>query len=495
MVAHTPPVESMLGGTEPGRDGHRGAGTADSRASVRLLRPLDTQTWLADAGEGLIAARPAPMSVDGSGPADPPSLPPTANTDHLVPFLGVSTVDGTPWLVSTYVPGVMLDRLLVVATLTPFQAASIAGEIYAGLAALHGAGGAHGRLSARTVRVGADGVVRLTDWVGAAIPQPHERSLGSDPGVDAAVARSGDLDAARAIVAELARNADRPVVRHGGPEDRVLAGLVRFGANDRPTAALSIEAELRTMVRNACGVGFTHVDAHAELARLVEVASRHLRADGHVPDARQSLARVGKRTSALPDRRLSAADWRSPKRHRVAWAAVAVVVLVAGAVVVARGPGRSLADRVLHRHRAAATSTTNGSGGHARTATAAGAGSPRPVPVLAPASAGVVSRVSLRPLTSCAPGGRCEVRLTVGVKQAPTVRRVQWTVTVIDRCTGARTAAATGVLVAAPQTTSAFTTRTVRLPKGKDLAAVAVTTTPAKAASAPVLIPATARRC
>jgi serine/threonine protein kinase len=76
---------------------------------------------------------------------------------HLVPLIGAADVDGMAWLLSEHVGGASLHRSLTVATLTPVQAGYIAVQVLAGIARLHDAGLAHGRLHAGNVLVSRDG--------------------------------------------------------------------------------------------------------------------------------------------------------------------------------------------------------------------------------------------------------------------------------------------------------------------------------------------------
>lgn len=463
----------------------------------RPLHPLGRTTWLAELDGEQVAARPLPSLVDGPyGRADAPSpplprAPGESGQEHLIRFTEVAVAGGTPWVVSQFVPGAPLDRLLTVATLTPRQAGTVALEIFAGLAALHAGGLVHGHLSTRTVRVGADGVIRIGDWAVGTLARsagPGFPDRTDDPATAAGI--QGDLLAARRILTDLARNADRPVARRSGLEAELLAGLARMGMSGEPVEAAAAQDELRLLL--AWGTGTSaYTNVHAELASLVDAANLRLPAetprtpvqDGRVGtpvnEARPAPARLTKGP-------LSGADWHAPNRRRVLWGVAATAAVVAvGALLVTVGPGRPVADRLLHRHTTPTPSPT----------ASAGTARPRAVPAVAPAAAGAVHHVTLHPVTRCTPGKICSLRVTVHVARAGSPRRVDWTLNIYNRCDGGRSTRPGGLLIAAPGAASATATRRLTLPAGRALAVVALTTHPGRAASSPLLVPASVSTC
>jgi hypothetical protein len=235
-------------------------------------------------------------------------------------------------------------------------------------------------------------------------------------------------------------------------------------------------------------------NVHAELAALVSGANIRLPAETTRPPA-DDIDRAAPTAAAsrplphrLPRGPLSGADWHVPKRRRIIWSTVATLAVIGiGAVLLTVGPGRSALNRVLHR--GANPSATAGS-----SATTPATTRPRPVPALAPAAAGLVHHVSLRAQAHCAPGKICPLHVTVRVRPAGGPQRLAWTITYVNRCSGARSNRAGGTLIAAPGSTTATATRRVRLPSGPALAVVALTTHP-RAASAPLLIPASVTTC
>jgi hypothetical protein len=106
-----------------------------------------------------------------------------------------------------------------------------------------------------------------------------------------------------------------------------------------------------------------------------------------------------------------------------------------------------------------------------------------------------LTAVTIRPLTSCAAGGSCLLRATARITPAGQPRQVRLQVTVVNRCTGAFRTVPAGAVTAQPGWTSVFVTASVALPRARSLAAVAVTTAPARTASPPLLVPATGGSC
>jgi hypothetical protein len=106
----------------------------------------------------------------------------------------------------------------------------------------------------------------------------------------------------------------------------------------------------------------------------------------------------------------------------------------------------------------------------------------------APAAAGSVAAVDLRPLGHCAPGTPCTVRLQVRLIPAAEPQVVTWSYQVVDRCTGQVGVAPGGTVTVPPQGDRAAEVGIVALPPLDGVAVLAVTNAPAAAASAPVLV-------
>jgi hypothetical protein len=106
----------------------------------------------------------------------------------------------------------------------------------------------------------------------------------------------------------------------------------------------------------------------------------------------------------------------------------------------------------------------------------------------APAVAGSVRGVDLRPLGQCAAGAPCSVRLQVRVAPGAQPQIVTWSYRVVERCTGAVVPVPGGSVTVPAGGQRAAVVATVPLPAGQALGVVAVTRTPAVAASSPVLV-------
>jgi hypothetical protein len=129
-----------------------------------------------------------------------------------------------------------------------------------------------------------------------------------------------------------------------------------------------------------------------------------------------------------------------------------------------------------------------GRGGSAPSASAARAPDGPPVAAPAPASAGRVTGVDLRALSSCTPGAPCGVRLEVRLTPGIGPQAVTWTFRIVDRCIGSSATATGGSVTLPPGAQRAAAVATVALPATPGVALIAVTGKPAAAASAPVVI-------
>ena len=111
-----------------------------------------------------------------------------------------------------------------------------------------------------------------------------------------------------------------------------------------------------------------------------------------------------------------------------------------------------------------------------------------PIEPPAPAAAGDVASVDLRPMGRCTPDARCTVRLLVRLVPGAERQVVSWSYRLIDRCTGATDTAAGGSVAVPAGGDQAVAVDAVSLPKVQAVAVVAVTETPAAAASAPFFV-------
>jgi serine/threonine protein kinase len=147
MTAQTAAVSSHQGSL----DG-QSPESLERPGDLALIAQISNHTWLGRfADGGLVAARPI--------------LPPTDRVDwagdlaassarHLVPVLGVASVEGRVWLVSELDCGVPLRRFLQVARLSHRQAMLIAIDVLTALESLHASGHVHTRVHANTCTLG-----------------------------------------------------------------------------------------------------------------------------------------------------------------------------------------------------------------------------------------------------------------------------------------------------------------------------------------------------
>jgi hypothetical protein len=110
------------------------------------------------------------------------------------------------------------------------------------------------------------------------------------------------------------------------------------------------------------------------------------------------------------------------------------------------------------------------------------------LPAPAPAAAGSVAAVDLRPLERCAPAAVCTVRLLVRLVPSSEPQVVTWSYQVVDRCTGTSRITPGGTVTVPPLADRATAVGVVALPPSDGVALVAITDAPASAASAAVAV-------
>lgn len=298
---------------------------------------------------------------------------------------------------------------------------------------------------------------------------PHRALVGTDGRVVLAPGGHGGgspMDAA-ALAALLADVADAARLRNRPPEPaavRLLAPLDRAAA-ELPDAGLPAVAE---RLREAAA-GIDRDAARAELAALARaVAGRTAPGQGGGPAAGPP--------AAAPARRATRKERRTALRRVGAWVLSVLVLaaVVAGEIALFRDEIAADVDLLLDAGRSGDEPS--------------GAEEPDgvPIPPPAPAAAGDVTAVDLRPLAECAPAGPCTVRLLVRVVPAPDPRPVTWSYRLVDRCTGAATTVPGGTLTVPGGSRAVAAVGVVALPDLPAVAVLAVTEQPAVAASAPV---------
>lgn len=464
------------------------AGLLISSAHLDLDRQLGRSVWLAHAEGRRVAGRAAAaavfddLSFERKTALDETARYAAVSSPHLVPLLGIADRDDAVWLVSAYVEGVSLARLMGAATLTPVQAAYLAEGLLRGLAELHHHGIAHGRLTADNVLVGRDGVPRLTDWALAGLA----RSRGS------AETRVEDLTGARALLALLAENADRPIVHHQGTYVGLLAALRDADpADDAPGLA----ARTRLALLAAVGDETSMAAPRSELHRVVDVLVCRTTSDGDDLDgARRSLPVPVPTT--LPRGSL-AGDDRSDGWSRRRVLRLGLVGAVVVALLVVGWFGRAPATRLLNGSDdgPAIQAPDRAGQSDAGLPGAPSRSAPRPLRSFGPSAAGSITGIELRTLGTCEPGRTCTMQTTVRITPTSESLEITARLAVVNRCTGAVRRFPAGHVVTEPGWSTTFLTALVPMPRDGPLGVVAVTTTPARAASPPLRFPADRGRC
>lgn len=423
---------------------------------LQFVRSLGGSSWLATvdgatAVARVVAAPPSAAWVGMAGSA-------MARSAALVPILGWAEQNGHSWLLSEHVRAVSLDRLLTTVTLTPRQTAYLGRELLAAVGELHDVGLAHTGLSATSVLVGGAGAVHITDWA--------VRQASFDARTSAA-----DATAVNRLLHDITRNAAaRP--QPGRRYDALLLSLLERCASQQGQALLA-EAAVIDAALVAVGDTGAAAQARAGLQAVVTTLSRDAPAAGSRPPSlldRRPRAPVDRlRPEPRPARRV---------RRATAIAATAAVVLGVGGYLAA--------------HRLAAPRDPPAVPNAAAVAGAAHA--PRPLPSM-PATDGAVRGLDLRPLTTCVSGRSCELRVAAQVSPSAKPQQLAWSVRAVDRCGAATGRLASGALAVRAGSSYAYVTVRVRLPATHSLAVIASAGSPARAASSPLLVPASGGRC
>lgn len=373
---------------------------------------------------------------------------------------------------------VPFDRLLSVAVLTPAQASLVAVKL---IDAAHLQGAGNGSSPARSRLAG----VTLT------------------PAGDVDVNHSAaDAGIPVTELLELLLQSARRLPAHPRPEQVVLLHRLEEAASD---PLLDPEARARALegaLVDTLGSGAVQL-LTGQLAALVD-------AFGHVapgvpvgvdtplppgPGRATAPATVAAETRrAAPAR--PKAD-RAPRRRRVLLrrrprgrvVLVALVVAAALAVsgyVVLGGPGSDMVGSLGRDDNPAAPDTTAPDRPAGQQPKEPKPDRAQAVPTVAPRQAGPITGVALEKTGSCRPGSLCPVTVTVQFRPASTSRTIGWKVGAAQVCKPGITWSGPVTVTAQPGWTTVYASSSVRIPKGRQLALTALTTTPARAQSRPV---------
>jgi hypothetical protein len=357
--------------------------------------------------------------------------------------------------------GVGLSRLIGLARLTAPQALEIGASVLAEAAGRSepdsGSPGSD-QVEIEQVLIGTDGRVVLA-------PTADSRHNGRP---SSAAGPTGL--AVEAVLGDVARAARLGARRTEPAAEQLLVVLDRAVA-ELPVAGVPAVAEMLREAAAATDRGAIR----AELAALVGAVGRSAgSASGSEPaDDLSTVVRVAPAWPATSGRTGTA-------RRRIGAWLLSIVVLAA--VVL-------LEVALLRDHIATDIRLLLGAG---RSGSASSSPEPDGPPIVppAPAAAGSVTAVDLRPLARCAPGAPCTMRLLVRLVPAVEPQVVTWSYRIVDRCTGATaTDPAPGGSVTVPAGGErAAALGTVTLPAADAVAVVAVTDLPAAAASPPAFV-------
>ena len=104
-----------------------------------------------------------------------------------------------------------------------------------------------------------------------------------------------------------------------------------------------------------------------------------------------------------------------------------------------------------------------------------------------PAAAGGVAGVTLTPGGACSAGSACSVTVRVDLDPHPDTL-VAWTLVVVDRCTGRHSETAVTGIPAPASYRYVMSTNQVTVPAWRSPQLLAVTTSPARASSQPIVV-------
>jgi hypothetical protein len=369
---------------------------------------------------------------------------------------------------------VPLERLLSVAVLTPAQASFVAVQLlYA--ADLSEVDGEH----PSTARVGA---VTMTPTGDVTVAQPS----------------AADGTCVTELLERLLDNAHH-LPAHPRQEQLVLLHLLEEAARDPQLQPDARARELEGALADTLG-SRTRQRLPGELAALVDAFTRMTSAAPEPTDrpsspkrvkagAAASAGPVARRATSRPPRRGS--DLLHPRKRgrRVALLAVVVPAVLAASGYLA--VGGSVAG-IVGSHGAHGNPTAPGgaapSDPAAKVARRARPQHANGLLAVAPLRHGPITSVAVQESGPCAPGALCRVTVTVHFRPSSTARPVVWKVGTARGCTRAITWAAPTSVTALAGWSTVYATSSVRIPLGRSLSLIALTTAPDRARSRPVPI-------
>jgi hypothetical protein len=351
---------------------------------------------------------------------------------------------------------VSLRRLCAVARLGPGPTVAVARAVLGRLTALHLRGQVHGAVTGDAVLIGDDGAVRLA-------------GEGARPALaPAAVAglQEDDVAAAWALVAALLSVS--PVTAPAGLRALLAGPPPRDGAHAALAAVSAAAGELASVSGER--------RAAARLAELAEPLRRYRHGPPQVTAGALGAATV---ITAPPVAATPPAAVRGRRRP-------ALIAVTGLAVAAALGTGL-----LVTRGSTSPTPPSTAAPTASPATTLPPAPPPPPIPdppVLAPASAGTVAAVRLIPTAGpCLPATVCALQVRVELLPHHPATTLRLVLRLVDRCTGVGSEVALAPLSVTAAAATQISVR-VRVPAGPAPAIIAVVTSPARAASPPLLV-------
>lgn len=395
---------------------------------------------------------------------------------------------------------VAFDRLLSVAVLTPAQAVLVAVQLLdaagnmAGVAATGEPCGP--RLGAVTLRPSGDLDVASPHGEGTPVTERLEqllqnaRRLPAHPRAEQVLLlrRLEEVGAAPLLEPVVrARELEASLAETLGPDARgrvsgQLAALVQAFAHVAPAAPTS-----SINVRSAAGP----VTGTTGTGTVTGAASPTHGSPVPIPHR----AGAARHTPSRPPRRKGASLYRRSRVGRVGLVAFVLAAALAASSYVALGPGAAFVESLGPDSEPAAPATTAPVEPSKQSPTQSQSRRRQALPALARRNAGPITGVALEKTGECRPGGICQVKVTVRLRPVSSTQSVSWKVGVARLCRRGLAWSTPTTVTAEPGWTTVYAHSSIRVPKDRRLALVALTSTPARAQSRPVPVTGASLRC
>jgi hypothetical protein len=297
------------------------------------------------------------------------------------------------------------------------------------------------------------------------------------------------------LLRRLEEAADEPLLAPGGRARGLEEALARaLGPDARQRLTRQLAALVEAFAHVAPGVP-AGPDTRAAPPPSGSRASRHgSRHDSSGPGPQR--AAPARPPSRHPPRRRALLRHRTRGRVALIALVIAAVLAVSGYVVLG-GPGSDIVSSLGRDDTPAAPDTTAPDQPTGEPAKDVGPKKDRAdaVASIAPRQAGAITGVTLQKTGTCTPGALCPVTVTVHFSPESTARTIGWKVGAARVCTRGITWSPPVTVTAQPGWTTVYASSSVRVPKGRSLALVALTTTPDRAQSRPVPVTGSSQRC